>query len=112
MSSFYSSVVQNFLIAFGVVIGASLFSGLGALITNNPPLKVMTDVAGSIKIWAIAASLGGTFTSFAVIEKGLFEGEIKTLIKQAFYILISLTGANVGYEFIKLLQRCGDIWGK
>ncbi len=112
MSYFYSSIVQNFLIAFGVVIGASLFSGLGAIITNNPPFKVMTEVAGSIKIWAIAASLGGTFTSFAMIEKGLFEGEIKTLMKQAFYILISLTGANVGYEFIRLLQRCGAIWDK
>ena len=80
--------------------------------TDNPPFKVMMDVAGSIKIWAIAASLGGTFSSFAMIEKGIFEGEIKTLVKQAFYILISLTGANVGYEFIRLLQRCGDIWGK
>jgi hypothetical protein len=112
MSSFHSSLVQNFLIAFGVVIGASLLSGLGALITNAPPLKVMTDVAGSIKIWAIAASLGGTFSSFAMIDKGLFEGEIKTLIKQVFFILISLTGANIGYEFIGLIQRCGNIWGK
>jgi hypothetical protein len=47
-----------------------------------------------------------------MIEKGLLEGEIKTLLKQAFYILISLTGANVGYEFIRLLQRCSAIWGK
>ena len=112
MSSFYSSIVQNFLIAFGVVIGASLFSGLGAIITNNPPFKVMSEVAGSIKIWAIAASLGGTFSSFAVIEKGLLEGEIRTLVKQAFYVIISLSGANVGYEFIRLLQRCDTIWGK
>jgi hypothetical protein len=112
MSSFYSSIVHNFLIAFGVVIGASLFSGLGALMTGTPPLKVMMDVAGSIKLWAIAASLGGTFSSFLVIEKGLFEGEIKTLLKQVFYIVISLTGANMGYEFIRLLQRCGNIWGK
>lgn len=112
MSYFYFSIIQNFLIAFGVVIGASLFSGLGAVISNHPPYKVMTDVAGSIKIWAIAASLGGTFTSFAMIDKGLFEGEIKTLVKQVFYILISLTGANIGYEFIRLLQKCGTIWGK
>lgn len=112
MSSFYTSIVQNFLVAVGVVIGASLFAGLGAVITNQPPGRVMLDVANSIKIWAIAASLGGTFSSFAVIEKGIFEGEIKTLIKQAFYILISLTGANTGYELIKLLQRCGIIWGK
>ena len=112
MSSFYSSIIQNFLIAFGVVIGASLFSGLGAIITNNPPYKVMVEVANTVKIWAIAASLGGTFSSFTVIEKGIFDGEIRTLIKQALYVIISLTGANIGYEFIKLLQRCGVLWGK
>ncbi|NLJ58416.1 MAG: sporulation protein [Tissierellia bacterium] len=112
MSSFYSSIVQNFFISFGVVIGASLFSGLGALVINKPPYKVMIDVANTIKIWAIAASLGGTFTSFAMIDKGLFEGEFRTLIKQVFYILVSLTGANLGYEFISLLQRCSTIWGK
>lgn len=112
MSAFYTSVIQNFLIAFGVVIGASLFSGLGAVLTNQPPYKVMVEVANSIKIWAIAASLGGTFSSFTVIEKGIFDGEIRTLIKQALFILISLTGANMGYEFIRLLQRCGAIWGK
>lgn len=112
MSSFYTSIVQNFLISFGVVIGASLFSGIGAIITNHPPYKIMVQVAGSIKIWAIAASLGGTFSSFAVIEKGIFDGEIKTLAKQALYILISLSGANIGYEFIRLLERCGVIWGR
>jgi amino acid permease len=112
MSSLYTSVIHTFLIAFGVVIGASLFSGLGALLTNNPPYKVMVEVANSIKIWAIAASLGGTFSSFAVIEKGIFDGEVRTLIKQALFIIISLTGANMGYEFIRLLQRCGAIWGK
>lgn len=111
MSSFYTSIIHNFLIAVGVVIGASLFSGLGAIITGNPPCKVMMEVANSMKIWAIAASLGGTFSSFTVIEKGIFEGEIRTLIKQALYILISLTGANVGYELVRLLQKCGVIWG-
>lgn len=111
MSSFYTSVIHNFLIAFGVVVGASIFSGIGAIITNHPPYKAMTEVASSIKIWAIAASLGGTFSSLTVIEKGIFEGEIRTLIKQALYILISLIGANVGYGFIRLIQRCSEIWG-
>ncbi len=112
MSYFYTSIIQNFLIAFGVVVGASLFSGVGAIITDHPPYKVMVQVASSIKIWAIAASLGGTFSSFTVIEKGIFDGELKTLAKQAIYILISLSGANIGYEFIKLLQRCDVIWGR
>lgn len=112
MSSFYVSIIQNFLIAVGVVIGASLFSGLSAILTNQPPYKVMVEIANSMKIWAIAASLGGTFSSFTVIEKGIFDGEIKTLMKQALYILVALSGANIGYEIIRLLQRCGTIWGK
>lgn len=112
MSSFYTSIVQNFLIAFGVVTGASLFSGIGAIITGHPPCKVMTEVANSIKIWAIAASLGGTFSSFTVIEKGIFEGEIISLIKQFLYVLTSLAGANIGYEFVRLIQRCSAIWGR
>ncbi len=112
LMTFYSSVVQNFLVAFGIVIGAGIFSGIGAIITNNPPYKAMIEAAASIKIWALAASLGGTFTSFTVIEKGLFDGEVKTLLKQAIFVLISLSGANIGYGFIKAIKICGDIWGK
>ncbi|MGE4284502.1 MAG: YtrH family sporulation protein [Clostridia bacterium] len=103
-------MIHNFLIAFGVVIGASIFTGIGAIITNHPPFKAMLDIAGSIKIWAIAAALGGTFSSFAVIEKGLFEGEFKSIIKQAIYVLTALLGANMGYGFIGLIQRCSEIW--
>lgn len=109
--SFIASIIHNFFIAFGVVVGASIFSGIGALITNHPPYKSMLDVASSIKIWAIAAAMGGTFSSFTVIEKGLFEGEIRTLIKQSIYVLVAMLGANFGYGFIKMLQRCSDIWG-
>ncbi|MBU5676331.1 YtrH family sporulation protein [Alkaliphilus sp. MSJ-5] len=111
MSNFYTSIVHNFLIAFGVVIGASVFAGIGAIITDYPPLKLMLNISSSIKIWAMAIAIGGTFSSFAVIEKGLFEGELKSIIKQIIYILVALLGANTGYSFIKLIQRCGEIWG-
>ena len=37
MSDFYSNLVNNFLIAFGVIIGASIFAGIGAIITDHPP---------------------------------------------------------------------------
>ncbi len=100
------------MISFGIVIGASIFAGLGALINNQPPLKTMLDLAGSMKIWAVAAALGGTFSSFEIIEKGLFSGQIRTIIKQMIYILTALLGANIGYGFIRLIQRCGNIWPK
>lgn len=112
LSALFTSIVHNFLLAFGVVIGASVFTGMGAIITNHPPFKTMLDTASSIKIWAMAVALGGTFTSFAAIEKGLFEGEFRSIVKQALYVLTALLGSNTGYGFIKLIHRCGRLWSK
>lgn len=110
LPNFYTSLIQNFFIAFGVVIGGSLFAGLGGLISGEPPLRSMMNIANSIKIWGMAIALGGTFSSFAIIEKGLFEGEIKSIIKQIIYIFIALLGSNAGYIFIKLIEKCGQLW--
>lgn len=112
VNNVFTSMVHNFFVSFGVVVGASVFAGVGALLTNNPPLKAMLDIAGSIKLWAMAIALGDTFSSYAVIEKGLFAGEFKSMLKQGVYVLTALIGANLGYHVIKLIQRCGeDIWG-
>lgn len=112
MSIFYVSIIQNFFIAFGVVIGGSVFAGISAIVTDNPPLRTMINIASSIKIWAMAIALGGTFASFDIINKSLFEGEIKSIVKQLIYILAALLGANTGYIIIKTIQKCGEIWGK
>ncbi|WZL71931.1 YtrH family sporulation protein [Clostridiaceae bacterium 35-E11] len=107
---FLHHLIYNFFIAFGVIVGASLFAGIGALINNHPPLKTMLDVASSLKIWAVAVALGGTFSSFQIIEKGLLKGELKAVIKQISYIVVALIGAHIGYRFIQLIQNCGRIW--
>ncbi|RKD33161.1 YtrH family sporulation protein [Thermohalobacter berrensis] len=110
MTDFISNLLYDFLIAFGVTFGASIFAGLGAIINDHPPLKTMLNVASSIKIWAVAVALGGTFTSFQVIEKGLLKGEFRSVIKQIIYILIALTGANLAYSLIKMIQRSSKLW--
>ncbi len=110
MAVFFSNMLYTFLIAFGVMIGASFFAALGALISDHPPFKTMLDVAASVKIWAVALALGGTFSSFEVIEKGILTGELKAVIKQLVYIVTALAGANVGYFFIKLMKECYKLW--
>lgn len=110
--NFFYNLVYTFLIAFGVILGGTLFAGIGALIQNQPPLKTMLNIAASLKIWAIAASLGGTFSSFEVIEQGLLKGDIRSVLKQGVYILSALIGSNVGYSLIKLLEKCESLWGK
>lgn len=112
VSSFINNVIFNFLIAFGVIIGVSAFAGISALLSNHPPLKTMLDISTSIRIWAVAVALGGTFTTFEILEKGLLKGELRSTIKQAIYIVMALFGANTGLSIIKLIQKLGDVWQK
>ncbi|PAB60359.1 YtrH family sporulation protein [Anaeromicrobium sediminis] len=109
---FINNLVYMFLIALGVIIGASFFAGIAALINNHPPLKTMMDISSSIKIWAVAVSLGGTFSSFEIIEQGILKGEIKSVVKQVAYIVSALIGANLGQLIIKLLWKSGSLWGE
>lgn len=110
MPVFLKNVVYIFLTAFGVIVGTSAFAGVASLINNDPPIKVMLDLARSLKIWAVAIAIGGTFASLEVLEQGILKGELKSIAKQILYILIALVGANIGYSFIKLIQRCSEIW--
>ncbi|MFW6029193.1 MAG: YtrH family sporulation protein [Halanaerobiales bacterium] len=112
MFNLIGSVLYNFLIAFGMIVGACLFAGIGAIVNNQPPLKTMLDIAGGVKIWAIAAAIGGTFSSFEILESGLFKGDMKSLVKQALYILAAILGANIGFKVIQLLERCGQLWNQ
>lgn len=111
-SSFFTNIVRNFFVAFGVVIGASVFAGISAILTNQPPLEAMMDIAGSIKIWAMAIALGDTFSSFKVIEKGIFQGEFLSIVKQGVHVVVALLGANAAYGYIRLIQRFGALWGE
>lgn len=112
MPIFFINVIQMFFVAFGVVLGGSLFAATGAIITDSSPIRAMMSMASSIKIWAMAIAIGGTFSPFSAIDKGLFEREFKSFIKQMIYIFIALLGANAGYSFMRLIQRCSKIWGK
>ncbi len=104
MPGFVANIILNFFIALGVVLGGSVFGALAATLTNQPPLKTMITVAENIKIWAVAVALGGTFSSFRVLEQGLFKGEIKSLVRQLLYVFFAMGGAQLGYTILYLLK--------
>lgn len=110
--NFQGTLINTLLIAFGVITGASICAGIGALINENPPLKAMLDTAKSIKTWAIAVALGDTFASFEVLEQGLFNWQIRSLIKQILYIIAAIIGANCGLLLLNCLQRCVQLWSE
>lgn len=105
-----NKVIYNFFISFGVMVGAALFSGLAAIILDHPPLKTMIDIGKNIKVWAIAIALGGTFSSFEILEQGILKREITAIIKQVIYILSAMIGANLGYWLLKNLRRISKLW--
>ncbi|MFX0547960.1 YtrH family sporulation protein [Hathewaya histolytica] len=112
MEDFLSNIMLSFFIAMGVILGGGIFTAFAAILSNRPPLKSMMEIAQSIKIWAIATALGGTFSSFQILEEGIFKGDFKALLKQITFIFFSLIGANIGYEILNIFHRCCNIWKK
>jgi type III secretory pathway component EscS len=100
MNSFGEKFLLVFCTSLGVVIGASLIGSLASLLTGNPPIKTMLKLANDIKIWAIAAGIGGTFTTIEILQTGIFEGHFTVVVKQILYLVAAFFGAQIGYSII------------
>ncbi|MCL6448904.1 MAG: YtrH family sporulation protein [Armatimonadetes bacterium] len=105
METFGQKLVLIFFTALGIMLGAALIGSLAAVMVREPPAAVMLKLARDMKIWAIAAAIGGTFSTFEVFESGLFQGELRAVIKQLLYIFSALAGTQAGYQLI--LALCG-----
>lgn len=103
MPSFWGTLIYHFLVAFGVVFGSGCFSGIAAVINDQPPLKAIQDMSDFVKVWAIAIALGGSFNSLEMFEKGLLQGEIRAMIREVVYIISAMAGANCGSYILKLM---------
>ena len=103
MSTLISTLIVNFSIALGVVLGGSLVGGLGALLGGQPPIQTTLSIAEKLKIWALVASLGGTFTAIKEIEMGFLDAQIHTVIKQLIFIFGAFMGAHIGVLIISLM---------
>ncbi|MDW7674842.1 MAG: YtrH family sporulation protein [Bacillota bacterium] len=104
MDSFINKLILVFFTALGVVMGAALLASLAALITQQPPVRIMMKVAGEIKIWAMVAAIGGTFTTIEILESGIFEGKLADAFHQVLLIIVAFIGAQVGQYLIATLS--------
>lgn len=103
MDSFENKIVLIFFTALGVMLGSAMVGSLAAVLVREPPVAVMLKLARDMKIWAIAAAIGGTFSTFEIFESGLFSGEVRAVIKQIMYIISALAGTQAGYYLILAL---------
>lgn len=103
MEAFPNKMLLIFFTALGMILGASLVGSLAAILCGEPPVGNMLKLAREIKIWAIVAAIGGTFSTFEVLDSGLFQGEVRAVIKQIAYITGALGGTQCGYLLLLLL---------
>ncbi|MDK2820947.1 MAG: hypothetical protein PWP31_912 [Clostridia bacterium] len=103
MEGFFSKLLLIFFTSLGVVLGAAIIGSLAPILVGQPPLRTMTRIAMEIKIWAIAAAMGGTFSAIEILSQGLFEGQLRIFIKQLIFIVIAFIGAQIGYWIIQTL---------
>lgn len=103
-----ATLIMNFLVAFGVVIGGSFLGGIGAILTLQAPAVVMEHWAEKIKIWALVVAVGGTIDPLRVIESHFLEGQLSPVIKQILYIISAFLGAHMGTTLILWICRGGS----
>ncbi len=104
-NSFWSTATLEFFIALGVVVGGATIGTLSTLLTGRPPLYTMADLASKLKIWAMVAALGGTFSTIRAIESGFLGGQLSVVIKQVILILFAFGGSHIGYLLVLLLTK-------
>ncbi|HET7578377.1 MAG TPA: YtrH family sporulation protein [Bacillales bacterium] len=102
---FLQSVIFDFFVAFGVIVGGAVIGGIGAFFVGKPPLSAMFTLAGNLKIWAIVAAIGGTFDTITNLEKGFLAGSPDEILKQVIVIISAMTGAHTGYILIHWLTQ-------
>lgn len=103
MNTFFSTLMLNFFIALGVVLGGSLLGGIGAVAGGLPPLRTIIDISEKLKLWGLVSALGGTFTAIKELEMGFLGGELHTVIKQLIFIMSAFLGAHLGVMLVNML---------
>jgi len=101
VTRFSAELILTFSLALGVVLGGSLFGSLGGLV-GGYPARTMARLAGELKLWAVVASLGGSFETFRQLEQGLIGGEFLAFAKQLLLLAVAFAGAHVGALLVLL----------
>ncbi|WP_027363745.1 YtrH family sporulation protein [Desulfotruncus alcoholivorax] len=104
MDVFPNKMVLIFFTALGIIIGAALIGSFAAILCREPPVGTMLKLAREIKVWAIVAAIGGTFSTIEILESGLFQGEVRAVVKQLIYIISALAGTQTGYYILMMLS--------
>lgn len=96
---FIEAFIQCYFIAFGVIIGGAIIGSIGSFSTGDAPLTSIIRIARGLRIWAIAAAIGGTFDAI----KGILDGTTIDLFKQILLIVSAMSGVKTAMILMEWL---------
>ncbi|KKM12231.1 hypothetical protein SY88_04650 [Clostridiales bacterium PH28_bin88] len=96
-------MLETFFIALGVIVGGSLIGSVATVFSSQFPIKTTATLAARLKLWAMVAALGGTFSTLENLEAGFFRWEMRLVAKQLLFIFSAFAGTHVGYLLILAL---------
>lgn len=105
MAMFLTDLIKFCFTAFGIVTGGSLLGGVASVLVLKSPGIEMARIAGSLKIWAMVAAVGGTIDPLRVIETNFAEGYLTPAVKQIVYFIAAFVGAHIGVSLIEWICR-------
>lgn len=103
--NFIAALIKCYFIALGVLVGGALIGGVGAFFVGEPPLTMISRMAGRLKIWALVAAIGGTFDAFDTFQRGIFDGATIDIVKQIILIVFAMGGTETGVAIIYWLTQ-------
>lgn len=108
MGQLLARMAQDFMVAFGVVLGASMMTGIHSVLTFQSPSADMIKMASGIKIWAVVVAIGGSIDPIRFIESNVMQGYLSPAAKQVLFILSAFLGAHFGVELIRWISGGGQ----
>lgn len=100
-----ATLVLNFFVSMGMVLGGSLLGGLGAALTHGAPMTTMLRLSDQLKIWAMVSTLGGTMDTLYMIERGVLMHDLHPLGRQITYLIAAFLGCQAGALLIRWISE-------
>jgi len=94
---FIEVFIQCYFIAFGVILGGSIIGSFSSFTVGEAPLAAILRIARSLRIWAIAAAIGGTFDAL----KGILDGTTIDWFKQILLIVSAMGGVKTAMTILE-----------
>lgn len=100
-----SRLLGTFLIGLSVTLAGALAGAAASLLTGGHPMDRLRFLAEEMRLWGMLVAMSGSFEPLRNIGQGLFDGQMRGMLRQILLMLAAMLGAHIG--FLVLQQVAG-----